>query len=53
MATHMFKILEKLICDYIFNFTEQNNLFNSNQSDFRPNDSCINQLISVTQSMCF
>ena len=30
----------------------QNNLLNSCQSGFKPNDSCINQLISVTHIYC-
>lgn len=30
---------------------KQINLFNNNQSVFRPNDSCMNQLISVTRSI--
>ena len=30
----------------------QNNLLNSCQSGFRPNDSCINQLISITHNIC-
>ena len=42
------KIFEKVIFDSIFNFKIQNNLLNSCQSGFRPNDSCINQLISIT-----
>ena len=29
----------------------QNNLLNSCQSGFRPNDSCINQLISITHNI--
>ena len=30
---------------------DQNNFFNSNQSGFRPNDSCIHQLISITHDI--
>ena len=30
----------------------QNNLLNSCLSGFRPNHSCINQLISITQNIC-
>ena len=45
------KILEKVIFDSIFNFMKQNNLLNSCQSDFRANDSCINQLISITRNI--
>ena len=29
----------------------QNNLLNSCQSSFRPNDSCINQFISITHNI--
>ena len=45
------KNFEKLIFDSIFNFMKQNNLLNSCQSDFRPNFSCINQLISITHNI--
>ena len=45
------KIFEKTIFDNIFNFMIQKNLLNSFQSDFRPNDSCVNQLISITHSI--
>ena len=45
------KNFEKVIFDSIFNFMIQNNLMNSCQSGFRPNDSCINQLISVTHNI--
>ena len=45
------KSFEKLISNSIFNFMIQNNLLNSCQSSFRPNDSCINQLISITHNI--
>ena len=45
------EIFEKIILDSIFNFMIQNNLLNSCQSGFRPNDSCINQLISITHNI--
>ena len=45
------EIFEKVIFDSIFNFMIQNNLLNSFQSGFRPNDSCINQLISITHNI--
>ena len=45
------KIFEKVIFDSIFNFMIQNNLLNSCQSGFRPNDSCINKLISITHNI--
>ena len=37
------KIFERIIFDAIFDYMGQNNFFNSNQSGFRPNDSCIHQ----------
>ena len=45
------KIFEKIIFNSIFNFMIQNNLLNSCQSGFRPNDSCINQLKSITHNI--
>ena len=40
--------------DSIYEFLDENNLFNSNQSGFRPNDSndfCIHQLIDITHNI--
>ena len=37
--------------DSIFNFMIQNNLLNSCQLGFRPNYSCINQIISETHNI--
>ena len=34
------KILEKLLSNSIMNFLQENNLLDSSESDFRPNDSC-------------
>ena len=45
------KIFEKLISDSIYEFLNKNNLFNNNQPGFRPNDSCIHQLIAITYSI--
>ena len=45
------KIFEKLIFDSIFSFLTHNKLLNNCQSGFRPNDSCINQLISITHNI--
>ena len=45
------EIFEKVIFVSIFNFMIQNNLLNSCQSGLRPNDSCINQLISITHNI--
>ena len=46
-----FKILEKLIFDSIYEFLYENNLFNKNQSGFKPNDSCIHQLIDIIHTI--
>ena len=45
------KIFERIIFDTIFNYINQNSFFNPNQSGFRPGDSCIHQLISITHDI--
>ena len=45
------KIFERIIFDTIFNYIDQNSFFNPNQSGFRPGDSCIHQLISITHDI--
>ena len=45
------KVFEKLVFDAIFEILIENNLLNSTQSGFKPNDFCVNQLISITQSI--
>ena len=45
------KIFEKLIFDSIYDFIDKDNLFNNNQSGFRPSDSCIHQLIAITHNI--
>ena len=45
------KIFEKLIFDSIFSFLTHNKLLNNCQSGFRPNDSCINQLIPINHNI--
>ena len=42
------KIFERLLYDRMFEFFIENNLISNNQSGFRPDDSCINQLLSIT-----
>ena len=42
------KIFEKAIYHNLLNDNERENLLSINQSGFRGNDSCINQLISIT-----
>ena len=42
------KILERIIHNNLFKFLNDRDLLCPNQSGFRPNDSCINQLLSIT-----
>ena len=42
------KIFEKIIFDSLYSFLLTNNLLSKNQSGFRPGDSTINQLLSIT-----
>ena len=45
------KILEKLIFDSLYSHLLSENILNPNQSGFRPGDSTINQLVSITHSV--
>ena len=45
------KIFERLIFNEMFRFLIENNLISSNQSGFKPGDSCINQLLSITHKI--
>ena len=45
------KILEKLMYDSIYSHLVSCDLLNPNQSGFRPGDSTINQLISITRTI--
>ena len=40
------KVFEKVIFTLLFKYFDDNNLFTSNQSGFRPCDSCMHQLLS-------
>ena len=42
------KIFERLLYDRMFEFFIENNLISKNQSGFRPGDSCIIQLLSIS-----
>ena len=46
------KILERLVFNEMFRFLVENNLISSNQSSFKPGDSCINQLLSIAHEIC-
>ena len=45
------KIFERLLYDRMFEFFIENNLISKNESGFRPGDSCINQLLSITHEV--
>ena len=45
------KIFERLICNSLFEFFIANELISSNQAGFKPGDSCINQLLSITHEI--
>ena len=36
----------------MYEFFTENNLISPNQSGFKPGDSCINQLLSITHEIC-
>ena len=36
----------------MYEFFAENNLISPNQSDFKPGDSCINQLLNLTHKIC-
>ena len=42
------KIFERLLYNEMFSFFIENGLISQNQSGFKPEDSCINQLLSIT-----
>ena len=45
------KIFERLLYDSLFEFLNGNNLISPYQSGFKPGDSCINQLLSITHEI--
>ena len=45
------KILETLMFNEMFQFFIENKLISSSQSGFKPGDSCINQLLSITHEI--
>ena len=45
------KTLERLLYDRMFEFFAEINLISDNQSGFKPGDSCINQLLSITHEI--
>ena len=45
------KVFERLIFNSLFKYINENELLNSNQSGFRPLDSCVNQLLSINHEI--
>ena len=45
------KIIEKLLFNALYSFFEDHKLLNSCQSGFKKNNSCINQLVSITREI--
>ena len=45
------KYLKKILFNKIYNFLLEKKLLNPNQSEFRPSDSCINQLFPITHEI--
>ena len=45
------KIFERLIYNNLFEYFIEKDLISQNQSGFKPGDSCINQLISITHEI--
>ena len=45
------KILERLMFNEMFEFLTENKLISSSQSGFKPGDSGINQLLSITHGI--
>ena len=44
------KVLERLMFNEIFNFSIENDLISSNQSDFKPDYSCAIELVSMSHT---
>ena len=45
------KIFERLLYNNMFSFLIENDLISQNQSGFKPGNSCINQLLSITHEI--
>ena len=45
------KIFERIICNNIFECLTTNKLISGNQSGFKPGDSCLSQLLSITHEI--
>ena len=45
------KMFERILYNNIYEFFTENNLISPNQSGFKPGDSCITQLLSITHEI--
>ena len=45
------KIFERILYNNMFDFFTKNDLISHNQSGFKPDDSCINELLSITHEI--
>ena len=45
-------IFERLLYNNMFSFLIENDLVSENQSGFKPSDSCVNHLLSITYEIC-
>ena len=45
------KLMKKTMLNSIFNFIDTKNMFSVHQSGFRPDDSCVHQLISIVHEI--
>ena len=46
-----YKIFERILYNSLFNFLNQNDIISPAQSGFKPGDSCINQMLSITHEI--
>ena len=45
------KVFEKVLYDKLYKYFQDNKLLNANQSGFRKGDSCVSQLLAITQEI--
>ena len=45
------EMFERIVCDVMFEYFKANNLNSLNQSGFKPGNSCLNQLLSITHEI--
>ena len=45
------KVFERLVFNSVYEYLEEHKLLSADQSGFRANDSCVNQLLSIVHSI--